>query len=267
MIRILSLGAGVQSTTVALMAARGDIPAPDAAIFADTGWEPAATYRHLDWLEAQLPFPIRRVSAGNLRADVEAASSARAGRFASVPWWVVGKDGKAAPGRRQCTAHYKLEPIYREARAMLGKLPRQRIAAGSVEMLIGISRDEAQRMKPARSAWITNVWPLIDSHMTRRDCLRWLMERQYPEPPKSACLACPFHSDAMWREQRDNRPEEWADSLKVDALIRDSGSARGMRSQQFVHRSLKPLAEVDFSTIEERGQGNFLHECEGMCGV
>jgi hypothetical protein len=46
--RILSLGAGVQSTTMALMAAVGEIAdKPDAAIFADTGWEPKAVYDHL----------------------------------------------------------------------------------------------------------------------------------------------------------------------------------------------------------------------------
>jgi hypothetical protein len=38
-LRVLSLGAGVQSTTLALMAAHGEIgPMPDCAIFADTGW-------------------------------------------------------------------------------------------------------------------------------------------------------------------------------------------------------------------------------------
>ena len=50
-LRVISLGAGVQSTTMALLAAHGEIqPMPDAAIFADTGWEPAAVYRHLEWL-------------------------------------------------------------------------------------------------------------------------------------------------------------------------------------------------------------------------
>ncbi|WP_171177628.1 hypothetical protein [Ruegeria sp. HKCCD8929] len=37
-LRVFSLGAGVQSTTLSLMAAHGEIgPMPDAAIFADTG--------------------------------------------------------------------------------------------------------------------------------------------------------------------------------------------------------------------------------------
>ena len=49
--RYLSLGAGVQSSTALLLAARGDIAPFDAAIFADTGWEPAAVYAHLDRLE------------------------------------------------------------------------------------------------------------------------------------------------------------------------------------------------------------------------
>lgn len=69
MLRVLSLGAGVQSTTMALMAAHGEIgPMPDCAIFSDTGWEPKAVYDHLEWLEQQLPFPVHRVERGNISA-------------------------------------------------------------------------------------------------------------------------------------------------------------------------------------------------------
>jgi 3'-phosphoadenosine 5'-phosphosulfate sulfotransferase (PAPS reductase)/FAD synthetase len=41
-VRVISLGAGVQSTTVLLLAHRGELPGGpvDYAIFADTGWEP-----------------------------------------------------------------------------------------------------------------------------------------------------------------------------------------------------------------------------------
>ena len=54
-LRVLSLGAGVQSTTLALMAAHGEIgPMPDCAIFADTGWEPNAVYEHLAWLDRRM---------------------------------------------------------------------------------------------------------------------------------------------------------------------------------------------------------------------
>ncbi len=54
-IHIISLGAGVQSSTMALMAACGEItPMPTAAIFADTGDEPKAVYEWLGWLASKL---------------------------------------------------------------------------------------------------------------------------------------------------------------------------------------------------------------------
>lgn len=70
-LRVISLGAGVQSSTLLLMALRGEFDdAPDCAIFADTQWESKATYRHLEFLEreaARFDFPIFRVTAGDIR--------------------------------------------------------------------------------------------------------------------------------------------------------------------------------------------------------
>lgn len=265
-LRILSLGAGVQSTTLALMAAKGELPAPDCAIFADTGWEPRAVYEHLDRLTAALPFPVHIVSAGNIRDNIIAKGSSRAGRFAVVPWFIKGSDGRPAMGTRQCTAHYKIEPLRRKVRELLGAGPRERVK-GFAEVLIGISTDEASRMKPARVRYTINRWPLIDAGMSRWDCLRWL-ERAGWNAPKSSCIGCPFHSDAMWRDIRDNDPQAWADALAMDEQIRDGGSQRGIRGQQFMHRSCKPLADVDLRTDEDRGQANLFNmECEGMCGV
>tara|TARA_R110001606_G_scaffold340650_1_gene488896 strand:- start:353 stop:583 length:231 start_codon:yes stop_codon:yes gene_type:complete len=60
-IRILSLGAGVQSSTLALMIEKGLVPMIDAAIFADTGAEPKKVYEWLNWLEKQVSFPVLRV--------------------------------------------------------------------------------------------------------------------------------------------------------------------------------------------------------------
>ena len=265
---LLSLGAGVQSTTMALMAAHGDlIPMPDAAIFADTGWEPKAVYDHLDWLCSpnMLPFPVYRVSKGNIRDDLltKATSGKEAGRFAAIPFFT----GNGGMGRRQCTKEYKLYPIRDQAKRLLNWPPGKRIPKGSIECWIGISTDEASRMKPSTVQYMVNRWPLIDKGMSRWDCLRWLERHDYPAPPKSSCLGCPFHNDQHWREIRD-RPEEWADVTEVDAAIRGGGTLRGMNEKQYMHRSLVPLGEVDLSTAEERGQLNmFDNECEGMCGV
>jgi 3'-phosphoadenosine 5'-phosphosulfate sulfotransferase (PAPS reductase)/FAD synthetase len=69
-LKVLSLGAGVQSTTVLLMSCRGVLPKLDAAVFADTRWEPTEVYDHLDWLTeeaAKAGIPVHRVTNGDLR--------------------------------------------------------------------------------------------------------------------------------------------------------------------------------------------------------
>jgi hypothetical protein len=273
-LRVLSLGAGVQSTTMALMAAHGEIsPMPDCAIFADTGAEPVAVYEHLCWLMSGnvLPFPVEVVSAGNLRDEILATTrgEGQRGSNARPPFYVRNPDGSKGMIRRQCTGDYKIDPIEKKTRELLGLKPRQRWPKEEVvEQWVGISTDEASRMKPSRQRAIRSRWPLIEARMSRGDCLEWLSRNGYPRPPKSACTFCPFRSNALWRHLRDTDPQGWAEAVTVDAAVREGLSMRGLTGQLYVHPSLVPLAEVDLSTAEERGQPDlFGNECEGMCGV
>ena len=258
---VISLGAGVQSSTMALMAAHGEIsPMPDCAIFADTQWEPRAVYEWLDWLESKLPFPVYRVTAGNLRQAALNRSNTTGGRFAAIPWFMRMPNGDQSMGRRQCTSEYKLDPIKRKVRELHGGKAKP----GMCAMWVGISRDEASRMKPSRVKYIENRWPLIELGMSRNDCLRWMERSGYPKPPRSSCIGCPFHNDNEWRAIKAD-PVAWADAVEVDHAIRNQP---GFRGEQYAHRLLIPLTDVDFSTDEERGQINmFENECEGMCGV
>ncbi len=223
-LRVLSLGAGVQSTTLALMAAQGEIgPMPDCAIFADTGWEPQAVYDHLAWLRSPnvLPFPVHIVSAGNIRADIVAASQGR--RWASIPAYTRTRTPAGeivGMITRQCTTEYKIRPIRRKVRALAGLTRKRAPRHPVVEQWIGISFDELTRMKHSTEAWQVNRWPLIERGMTRHDCLRWLERHNYPRAPKSSCLGCPYHSEAVWRALRDDHPEEWADAVEVDRALR-----------------------------------------------
>ncbi len=224
-LRALSLGAGVQSTTLALMAAHGAVgPMPDCAIFAGTGWEPKAVYEHLDWLMSPnvLPFPVFIVGSGNLRENLLAAG--RGERWASIPAFArsVDRRGNVSIGmiRRQCTGDYKIEPIGRKVRELVELTRKRSPTFAVVEQWIGISFDEVIRMKPSREAWQRNRWPLIEERMTRRDCLAWLRERGYPDPPKSACIGCPFHDNSRWRAMRDHDEEAWRDAFDVRPLWR-----------------------------------------------
>ena len=262
---ILSLGAGVQSSVMALMAAKGEMQMPDAAIFADTGWEPEGVYQHLDWIESQVSYPVHRVSVGNIRKDSVDSINTTGQRFASIPFYL----SNGGLLRRQCTMEYKIEPIRKKIRELLGVGFRQRVPQGTkVTQAIGISTDEATRMKPARDKWIENVWPLIEKRMSRQDCMNWF-EREYPGRvlSKSACIGCPYRDDKGWREMKINDPKSFADAVEFDKSVRTGGSSR-VNHDMFLHRSLKPLDEVDFRNLEDMGQLNmFENECEGMCGV
>ncbi len=272
MLDLISLGAGVQSSTLALMAALGEItPMPAGAIFADTQSEPAAVYKHLDWLEKQLPFPVYRVTAGSLRDEILLAMDGQKNRMDARPPFFTLKRSSEGMLNRQCTQDFKILPIQRKARELIGLKPRQRgPKVPTVTQWIGISKDEAIRMKPSRYPYVVMRWPLIEMEMTRSDCLRWCERHSFPLPPKSACTFCPFHDNAQWRALRDGDPEAFADAIRIDEAIRPGmpGPKRPKDTQWFVHSDRVPLADVDLSTAEDRGQLNlFLNECEGMCGV
>jgi hypothetical protein len=267
---VLSLGAGVQSSTLYLMAVAGEFAErPDVAIFADTQWEPAAVYEHLDRLESigGAAIPIRRVSAGSLRQAALTTRvnpvSTRIRRVVSLPLFVKNPDGSAGMLNRQCTRDFKVRPIRRAIRAlMVERGIRER--AGAVEQWIGISLDEATRMKDSGVRYIRNRFPLIDRRWTRRDCTRYL-ESTGVVAPKSACVACPYADDRRLRAMRDSDPVAWADAVAFDAEARRLPQVNG---ECFVHHSLLPLDQVDLATDTERGQTNlFENECEGMCGV
>lgn len=261
MMRVLSLGAGVQSTTLALMAAHGEIgPMPDCAVFADTQAEPQSVYEHLAWLTSSnvLPFPVHIVTRGNLAEDgLVVKTSQRSGKRYQknlIPLHMAMPDGTKGFLGRKCTSEYKVRQIS-------GKQP--------VEQWIGISTDEAHRMKPSTEGWITNRWPLIEQRMSRNDCLRWIERHGYPEPAKSACVFCPFHSDSEWRRLRDHEPDAFAAAVDWERRCHAANSYdEAARGVPYLHASLVPLDQVDFSTAEDRGQLSlFGNDCEGMCGV
>lgn len=280
--RVLSLGAGVQSSVLALLLAQGDerlteagYPRPDAAIFADTGWEPNYVYEHLDWLEAQLPYPVHRVSAGNIRENLYNGVGPQGRGYVDIPLFLINGDASDGMSKRQCTDHYKVTPIYRELRAILGYEPRARIPKGAVQMMMGISTDEILRVKPSRRAWVENAYPLIDVGMGRADCHAWF-SRAYPDRqlPRSACVICPFHSDRQWLELESREPDSYADAVRFDAWMRtDAGRAtfEFLRGEPYLHSKRTPLGEAVARVKEARDLqpelDGFTDECEGYCGV
>jgi 3'-phosphoadenosine 5'-phosphosulfate sulfotransferase (PAPS reductase)/FAD synthetase len=148
-LRVISLGAGVQSSVMALMAAKGEItPMPDCAIFADTQFEPESVYEHLEWLEERLPYPVHKVTVGNIKEDALKGENPRGKQFVTMPFFT-----ETGLGKRQCTSDYKIDPIRNKTRELLGLKKRQKSKGLMCETWIGISMDEIQRVKDSRESY------------------------------------------------------------------------------------------------------------------
>lgn len=267
---IVSLGAGVQSTAVLLMAAHGEFEIkPDYAIFADTGWEPKAVYDHVDWLIKQnLGIEIIVVSAGNIREDIMNGSINQS-RTANMPFYVQnGETLDKGIVPRGCTGEYKIQAINRKARELLGYRKRQRIPAGSVNKWMGISTDEIYRVKNTDpKSWEQLRYPLIEKSMNRLDCMNWLTRNGYKIPQKSSCIGCPFHNDRSWLELKRSSPTEWDEAVEFERTIQENG-LRGMRGKVYLHKSCVPLDQVDLNENQmDIFDDGFMNECAGVCGV
>lgn len=262
-IHAISLGAGVQSSTMALMASKGEIqPMPSFAIFADTQCEPKAVYEWLEWLKPRLAFPVYVVTAGSLAENqLRIRVSKKTGKTyaqSQIPAYVKSPDSLGLAGR-SCTTDYKVKPLLRKLRELRN--------GSEVVSWIGISADEAHRMKPSLETWAKHRWPLVELNMKRSDCLAWMSRNGFPQPPRSSCVFCPFHSDEEWRKLTADELKFSAEfERKFQAVHANPSVDNKLKGVPFLHRSCKPIDQVEFSN-HEKGQSLWGNECEGMCGV
>jgi len=267
---LISLGAGVQSSVMALMAAREEIkPMPDAAIFADTQAEPSKVYEYLNWIKEELPFPVHIVSHGDLK-QIKIVTSKKGYKYVEsmVPGYTTDDAGKKGMVQRRCTKNYKIDPIARSIRNTYDiKYRRKEI---QVTQWIGISLDEVQRMKDSNYNWMQNRWPLLEKGMTRSDCLSWIKKNNFKTPPKSACFFCPYMKDSQWIKLQKEDPESFENAIKFEKEYNEAQKEIGSDNNIYLHPSRIPLDQVDFKGSKNQQLEiwqDFNNECEGMCGL
>tara|TARA_B100001939_G_scaffold39585_1_gene30834 strand:- start:3766 stop:4650 length:885 start_codon:yes stop_codon:yes gene_type:complete len=274
-LRVLSLGAGVQSSALVFKLLREEIEPVDIAMFADTGNEPKEVYEWLKYLKkimkGRVEFEVVRnsMNTGHIINDYKA----KEGRYALIPVYIKKSDGKMGFGRRTCTAEYKIRPIQEKVREILGV---KNLRNKYVEMVMGISFDEIQRVKEPMTKWQVNCYPYIQEEITRQDIIDWTQKEGYPKPPRSACIICPYHNDVEWKRLKEHYPEEFAYAVEFDEWLRNPNSESAALtnfkkyddgSEQYLYRSKIPLREATFAEPKDYQGSLFDDECEGMCGV
>lgn len=256
--RALSWGCGLQSTALAVMSVLGRVPPFDLIVHADTGWERAETYEVREFYESWLRdrgATVKVVTAGNIREQ---------GLNEHIHMPLFTDNG--GPLRRQCTRHFKIIPCKRAIRKAAGYHPTKppHPPAGSIELSLGITTDEYQRMKTSRVKFIKHRYPLcMDLMFSRVDCERYLRDLSLPVPVKSSCIGCPYRSNKEWVAMRDESPDEFQDAVDFDEDCRDHKLDKQTATKLYVHNQRIPLREAKHAE-EEPG----LLFCEsGYCHI
>lgn len=245
-LKVLSLGWGVQSFTLAALVALGKLEPIDYAVHADTSYESSLTYAFAEkwtgWLEE------RGVKVVTLKQDNPVINKYGA---VEIPTFT-----SAGQSNRQCTTHWKVISV---RRFIASELKRRGLTKKpeSVEMLIGISTDEWCRAKPSDVKYIKKVYPLLtELGMSRNDCKKFLLDNGLEVPSKSSCVFCPFHNKKDWQFIK-SIDKDWQKAVEVDRSIRN---VKG-KPTLWIHNSRIPLEDVDLRTPEEQGQISLSDVC------
>lgn len=278
---VLSLGLGVQSTALYYKSAMGEIPRIDYAVFADTGREKSATMRYLEfllkWKDQHNGPEIIVKQDKNLFSDLLNQRNSYGRRYASIPAFTMSENGRDGMLRRQCTGEYKIQVVDKAIREVYGLKKHERNIPTNIWK--GISMEEANRMSIPEAAWKNFIYPFTGYAIPgkgkwyklqeslyhpndRSSLITWYRTNGLPIPAKSSCVFCPYTDDASWLEMKEHEPSDFEDACLVDDSIR-SMKKQGVDSPVFIHRSLKPLRDVEFDPNNKIPFG----ECSGNCHI
>lgn len=239
-LKVLSLGWGVQSFTLAAMSALGELPKLDVLIHADTTWERQTTYEFArkwqPWLESKSMLVISGSRLSTRYPQIDKS-------LVHVPAYYMADDGHKGQINRQCTGKWKIAFVHQIINQEL-QLRGLKKTKGIVEQWLGISWDEAHRAKNSDVKFIDIRHPFLEkeTRMKRNDCINWLLEHNLEVPSKSSCTHCVFHNQKDWEEQKKHAPLDWAQSVVFDEMIRNKSTKLGR--QLFIHKSIKPLEQA-----------------------
>ena len=251
-LKILSCGAGMQSTALALMSCENkkhgivypEIPVYDLIVFCDMGWEPDWVYEQVEFIkkaceDCGITFKILET---DLYGDYIEKFGVR--RVASIPFWSVDANGKKGKMRRQCTIDKKIVAIQKYVRyEILGYKFRQKCKKedkGRHEMHIGFSKEEEHRVFESMNPMFVTKFPLVDMGLTRADNYKYILEEWGIETKASACSYCPFHRNYFFQHIKEHCPDCYKAVVNLDNVLEERQPGSQIRSKLFLYRG-KPI--------------------------
>jgi hypothetical protein len=238
-----SCGGGTQSAAIAALIVRGDLPKPDYALIADTGREMGTTWEYAD---AVLKPALREEGVELVRVVGLATVGLRSHKGKLLLPAFQRNGGAVERLPTYCSNEWKRRPILRWLRAL---------GVDRARLWLGISCDEAHRMKPSSEAWVEHWYPLIERELWRKDCITLTRSVGWPDPPRSRCWCCPQQANGEWREVLAGRHR--GEAITLDEEIRSDGF--------YLHRNATPLGDADTTG---GNQAEMFDGCDsGVCFV
>ena len=271
-LKILSCGAGMQSTALALMSCENkshgnvypEVPIYDRIVFCDLGHEPDWVYDQVKFIQnacEAFEIPLKVLETHLYEDYIEKFGTQR---VASIPFWSVDENGKKGKMRRQCTIDKKIIAIQKYIRyEVLGYRFREKCRKedrGKHEMHIGISSEEAHRVFESQNPMFVTKFPLIEMGLTRADNYKYILEKWGLETKASACSYCPFHRNYFFEYIKEHCPECYKAVVQLDNVLDERQPGSQIRSKVYISRSRKRITELtpdectDAETFQYKGK-------------
>jgi hypothetical protein len=254
---VLSFGGGTQSSAIVALIIQGKLPKPDAIVIADTGYEKSTTWAYLDSVIQpalkEIGLEVHVVSQEWANAGLVSKN----GKSILMPMFTTQVQGQVGKLGGFCSSEWKVRPMERYLKKVLG------ISKAQTKKWIGFSLDESRR---AIRMMATDDYekgrirfPLIhDVPLKRHQAIREVEKMGWPTPPRSACYFCPNMADDEWR---DILPEEINLASQLEKQMQETDPF------VFLHKSGKPILEVDFTKPDDQPE-LFERACSsGVCFV
>jgi hypothetical protein len=242
---VWSCGGGRQSAAIAKMIVTGELPKPDLICIADTSREVQSTWEYLSQvIQPSIKIPIHIIPHSYAYVDLYKddknnilipAFTKQSGQIGKLPTY--------------CSVEWKQRPVRRWLREQ---------GIEQCDLWIGISTNEAHRMKAADRKWINHVYPLIEINPTSlAKCISMVESFGWPTPPKSRCFMCPNMSIQNWYELKTTSPIDFQKAVDLEKQLQ--------KKDKFIylHQTGKPLNQA---VTESEQQLEMFDGCDsGFC--
>lgn len=262
--KILSCGAGMQSTALALMSCESklygvmyeEVPIYDAIMFCDLGHEPQWVYKQVSFIKeacnrAKIPFYILDT---HLYQDYIDNFGKR--RVVSIPFWSVDENGKKGRMIRNCTLEYKINEMIKFTRyQLLGYHKGERTREEDIkahEMHLGFSFEEQRRCKENPNKMFVNKFPLVEMGLTRADNYQYNLEVWGLDTKASACNICPFHTNYFFQYVKQHSKSDYEDVVRMDELLEKEQTKTKIRSKLYISKSRKRVKDLTDEECQDK---------------